>query len=172
VLKNRRLFARIHCSTSCNTDLGCESTTGNIDDILSAVNGIVCIGVTAGEGLQHFKIGFVPSIPRVHTDCVLHYFTNPILQAVAKLGWKTPTLIQAHAIREARTGKDLLARARTGSGKTGAYALAILNTLLVEKKVCNLSKYHAAPCNFCPQKLYPLPSPSYCIQKRTRSFGF
>jgi ATP-dependent RNA helicase DDX56/DBP9 len=49
------------------------------------------------------------------------------------LKWKAPTLIQAHAIREAKTGKDILARARTGSGKTGAYALAALNSILVDK---------------------------------------
>jgi superfamily II DNA/RNA helicase len=91
------------------------------------------------RGCNTSKVVLSSSFPRVLTDFVLHYFTNSILQAVAKLGWKTPTLIQAHAIREARTGKDLLARARTGSGKTGAYALAILNTLLVEKKVCNLT---------------------------------
>ena len=52
---------------------------------------------------------------------------------MAKLSWKAPTLIQSHAIREARTGKDILARARTGSGKTGAYALSILNAILTDK---------------------------------------
>eukprot|EP00729_Bicosta_minor_P020506 gene20506-30007_t len=56
-----------------------------------------------------------------------------LLKAVAALSWKAPTLIQAHAIREARTGKDILARARTGSGKTGAYALSLLNAILTEK---------------------------------------
>ena len=55
-------------------------------------------------------------------------------QAVAALGWRAPTLIQVHAIREALTGKDVLARARTGSGKTGAYALAVLNQILKKKQ--------------------------------------
>ncbi|XP_074023830.1 probable ATP-dependent RNA helicase DDX56 [Numenius arquata] len=40
-------------------------------------------------------------------------------QAVAELGWATPTAIQAEAIPLALEGRDILVRARTGSGKTG-----------------------------------------------------
>ena len=54
-------------------------------------------------------------------------------QAVAKLGWKAPTLIQRHTIREALAGRDVLARARTGSGKTAAYALPMLHQILRDK---------------------------------------
>lgn len=57
-----------------------------------------------------------------------------LLQAVATVGWRAPTLIQAHTIREALTGKDVLARARTGSGKTGAYVLSVLNSILAAKR--------------------------------------
>ncbi|XP_063167390.1 probable ATP-dependent RNA helicase DDX56 isoform X2 [Candoia aspera] len=56
-----------------------------------------------------------------------------ILQAVAELGWAAPTPIQEKAIPLALEGKDLLARARTGSGKTGAYALPLLQRLLARK---------------------------------------
>ncbi|KAM6431995.1 putative ATP-dependent RNA helicase DDX56 [Liasis olivaceus] len=56
-----------------------------------------------------------------------------ILQAVAELGWAAPTPIQEKAIPLALEGKDLLARARTGSGKTGAYALPLLQRLLAGK---------------------------------------
>ncbi|NXT88163.1 DDX56 helicase, partial [Anhinga rufa] len=51
-------------------------------------------------------------------------------QAVAELGWAAPTAIQAEAIPLALEGRDLLARARTGSGKTGAYGLPLLQHLL------------------------------------------
>ncbi|NXN74862.1 DDX56 helicase, partial [Himantopus himantopus] len=54
-------------------------------------------------------------------------------QAVAELGWATPTAIQAEAIPLALEGRDLLARARTGSGKTGAYGLPLLQHLLRAK---------------------------------------
>ncbi|KAM6395500.1 LOW QUALITY PROTEIN: putative ATP-dependent RNA helicase DDX56 [Rhynochetos jubatus] len=53
-----------------------------------------------------------------------------LLRAVAELGWATPTAIQAEAIPLALEGRDVLARARTGSGKTGAYGLAVLQHLL------------------------------------------
>ncbi|XP_060643413.2 probable ATP-dependent RNA helicase DDX56 [Anolis sagrei] len=57
-----------------------------------------------------------------------------LLQAVAALGWRRPTLVQAEAIPLALEGKDLLARARTGSGKTGAYALPLLHRLLLLRR--------------------------------------
>ena len=42
---------------------------------------------------------------------------------------------QAQGIKEAMVGKDVLARARTGSGKTGAYCLPTLHAILQEKMV-------------------------------------
>lgn len=54
---------------------------------------------------------------------------------MADLGWARPTLIQEKAIPLALDGKDLLARARTGSGKTGAYAIPVLQLLLHRKAV-------------------------------------
>ncbi|XP_030365869.1 probable ATP-dependent RNA helicase DDX56 [Strigops habroptila] len=53
-----------------------------------------------------------------------------LLRAVAELGWACPTSIQAEAIPLALEGRDLLVRARTGSGKTGAYGLPLLQHLL------------------------------------------
>ncbi|EDQ93088.1 uncharacterized protein MONBRDRAFT_19343 [Monosiga brevicollis MX1] len=53
-----------------------------------------------------------------------------LLKAIGRLGWGKPTLIQQHAIRELMNGRDVLARARTGSGKTGAYTVPLLNVLL------------------------------------------
>lgn len=57
------------------------------------------------------------------------------LQAVADLGWAQPTLIQEKAIPLALEGKDLLARARTGSGKTAAYAVPLIQRILTSKQV-------------------------------------
>lgn len=60
-----------------------------------------------------------------------------ILKAVADLGWSQPTLIQEKAIPLALDGKDLLARARTGSGKTAAYAVPVIQRILSSKQsVC------------------------------------
>jgi superfamily II DNA/RNA helicase len=52
-----------------------------------------------------------------------------LLRAAAELGWSEPTPIQAAAIPPALAGRDVLASAATGSGKTGAYALAALQRI-------------------------------------------
>ncbi|KAI3921792.1 hypothetical protein MKX01_005481 [Papaver californicum] len=53
-----------------------------------------------------------------------------LAEACDSLGWKSPSKIQAEAIPHALEGKDLIGLAQTGSGKTGAFALPILNALL------------------------------------------
>ncbi|XP_067253470.1 probable ATP-dependent RNA helicase DDX56 [Chanodichthys erythropterus] len=57
-----------------------------------------------------------------------------LLKALADLGWSHPTLIQEKAIPLALEGKDLLARARTGSGKTAAYAVPLIQRILTSKQ--------------------------------------
>ena len=52
--------------------------------------------------------------------------TPALAQAAAGLGFTTPTPIQTEAIPAVLAGSDLLASARTGSGKTAAYALPLL----------------------------------------------
>lgn len=53
----------------------------------------------------------------------------PILKALDKEGYKNPTEIQQQAIPELLEGKDLLGCAQTGTGKTAAFALPILNNI-------------------------------------------
>jgi len=53
----------------------------------------------------------------------------PIATAVAAEGYKEPTPIQAKAIPHVLAGKDLLGLAQTGTGKTAAFALPILQRL-------------------------------------------
>ncbi|XP_077253420.1 DEA(D/H)-box RNA helicase family protein [Tasmannia lanceolata] len=53
-----------------------------------------------------------------------------LLEACESFGWKTPTKIQIEAIPHALEGKDLIGLAQTGSGKTGAFVLPILQALL------------------------------------------
>ena len=54
----------------------------------------------------------------------------PLMQAVKASGYSTPTPIQAKAIPLALAGKDLMAGAQTGTGKTAAFALPVLQKLL------------------------------------------
>src|SRR5688572_7129262 len=53
-----------------------------------------------------------------------------LLRAVDALGFTVPTPIQASAIPPARRGRDVLACAMTGSGKTAAFLLPILHRLV------------------------------------------
>ncbi|KAH8963450.1 hypothetical protein BDL97_04G011300 [Sphagnum fallax] len=55
---------------------------------------------------------------------------DQLAEACESLGWKTPTSIQVDAIPHAFKGHDLIGLAQTGSGKTAAFALPILQALL------------------------------------------
>ncbi|XP_069510551.1 probable ATP-dependent RNA helicase DDX47 [Ambystoma mexicanum] len=56
--------------------------------------------------------------------------TDVLCEACEQLGWKKPTKIQVEAIPVALQGRDIIGLAETGSGKTGAFALPILQHLL------------------------------------------
>ena len=59
-----------------------------------------------------------------------NFSLNPgLLRAVQELGFTRPTPIQAQAIPPALEGRDVLACAMTGSGKTAAFLLPILHRL-------------------------------------------
>ncbi|WP_372738323.1 DEAD/DEAH box helicase [Neptunomonas sp.] len=57
---------------------------------------------------------------------------NSILQAIDDLGYTAPTPIQKQAIPIILSGKDLIATAQTGTGKTAAFVLPILETFNLE----------------------------------------
>ncbi|WP_334176100.1 DEAD/DEAH box helicase [Pseudoxanthobacter sp.] len=59
---------------------------------------------------------------------------EPILKALAHEGYEAPTPIQSQAIPHVLRGKDLLGIAQTGTGKTAAFALPILNHLELNKR--------------------------------------
>ncbi len=54
---------------------------------------------------------------------------EPILRAISELGYEEPTPIQARTIRRVLEGADVIAQAQTGTGKTAAFALPIIQTL-------------------------------------------
>ncbi|NBC65536.1 MAG: DEAD/DEAH box helicase [Bacteroidetes bacterium] len=55
--------------------------------------------------------------------------TSPLLKSLQEEGYSIPTPIQAKAIPAALEGKDLLGSAQTGTGKTAAFVLPILQNL-------------------------------------------
>ena len=56
--------------------------------------------------------------------------SEPLARAVAEMGYESMTPIQAQAIPVVLTGKDVMGAAQTGTGKTAAFSLPLLQRLL------------------------------------------
>jgi superfamily II DNA/RNA helicase len=57
---------------------------------------------------------------------------DPLLRALDTLGYQTPTPVQAQAIPAVLAGRDLMAAAQTGTGKTAGFALPLLQRLTMQ----------------------------------------
>ena len=79
-----------------------------------------------------------------------------VARAIDELGFMAPTPVQAQAIPILRSGKDLLAQAQTGTGKTAAFAIPIIERVDPDEKR--------------PQALIVVPTRELCVQV-TREFG-
>ncbi|MEI7188276.1 DEAD/DEAH family ATP-dependent RNA helicase [Dickeya dianthicola] len=62
----------------------------------------------------------------------------PILSALSELGYEKPSPIQAECIPHLLNGRDVLGMAQTGSGKTAAFSLPLLNNIKAELKAPQL----------------------------------
>ena len=71
--------------------------------------------------------------------------STSLLKVVAELGWTAPTPVQAKAIPLLLAGKDLIGQSSTGSGKTAAFALPLLEGL-------DLSKRRTQAMVLCPTR--------------------
>ena len=67
------------------------------------------------------------------TETILSFsdlaLSAPLLQAIREIGYETPSPIQAASIPPLLEGHDLVGQAQTGTGKTAAFALPILNNI-------------------------------------------
>ena len=79
-----------------------------------------------------------------------------VARAIDELGFMAPTPIQQQAIPVLRAGKDLLAQAQTGTGKTAAFAIPIVERV--------------DPATKAPQALIVVPTRELALQV-TREFG-
>lgn len=61
--------------------------------------------------------------------------SGPILQALEEIGYESPSPIQAATIPHLLEGRDLLGQAQTGTGKTAAFALPLLEKLDIGAKL-------------------------------------
>jgi len=81
-----------------------------------------------------------------------------ILKALSEFGYTTPTPIQAQAIPVALAGGDLMAGAQTGTGKTAAFALPLL------QKILPLASSSASPARHPIRALILTPTRELAIQ--------
>lgn len=87
----------------------------------------------------------------------------PIQKALNQIGFKVPTPIQQKAIPSALAGADLVGNAQTGTGKTAAFCIPLLTTLLNEPKknglilvptrelALQIEKFWVELTKFCPE---------------------
>ena len=68
----------------------------------------------------------------------------PLTRALAEEGYTLPTPIQAQTIPLILTGKDVLGCAQTGTGKTAAFALPLMQRLAAEPRIAAES-WQASP---------------------------
>jgi ATP-dependent RNA helicase DDX27 len=78
--------------------------------------------------------------PVVSTSFQGMSLSRPILRGLAAVGFSKPTPIQAKAIPVALLGKDVVGGAVTGSGKTAAFIVPILERLLYRPKKVSTSR--------------------------------
>jgi len=57
----------------------------------------------------------------------------PVRQAIDDMGWDTPTPVQLESYGKAISGRDLIVQARTGTGKTAAFGIPIVDRLVDEE---------------------------------------
>merc|ERR1712212_401383 len=60
---------------------------------------------------------------------------RPLLMGIFEKGWEKPSPIQEASIPVALTGRDILARPKNGTGKTGAYTIPLLEQIDTTKDI-------------------------------------
>src|SRR5688572_8982066 len=79
----------------------------------------------------------------------------PLVDAVTSLGYEEPTPVQRETIPMMLSGRDLLAQAATGTGKTAAFTLPMLHMLMEPKTAKEPSKSKSARALTCGLVLVP-----------------
>ncbi|PSN45934.1 putative ATP-dependent RNA helicase me31b, partial [Blattella germanica] len=99
------------------------------------------VTVTDDKGWKA-KLKIPPKDKRVQTSdvtdtrgCEFEEFClkRELLMGIFEKGWEKPSPIQEASIPIALSGKDILARAKNGTGKTGAYSIPVLEKIDPEK---------------------------------------
>nr|CCC95097.1 unnamed protein product [Trypanosoma congolense IL3000] len=82
-----------------------------------------------------------------------------LVEAVKRLKWSTPTPVQSACIPLALKGRDLMIQSRTGTGKTGAFLIPIIQRIITDSE-----RVGGGRSTKCPLALILLPSEELCKQ--------
>ncbi len=77
------------------------------------------------------RVGAKNEYPMTPTAFSSLHLKTPMLKNLASLGYAEMTPIQAHSLPLILAGKDVIAKAKTGSGKTAAFGIGLLSNVLV-----------------------------------------
>lgn len=70
-------------------------------------------------------------------DFVDYYLKHQLLMGIYEMGFEKPSPIQEAAIPVSLAGRDILARAKNGTGKTGAYLIPILERVDLKQSIAS-----------------------------------
>src|SRR5262245_25245316 len=111
----------IQLSYETNPARSCGSDSRHGGANVSLTRPTAPLGIASGHqgpsSMSFSKLGLMPSL------CL----------PLARLGYEQPTPIQARAIPAVLTGTDLLARAQTGTGKTAAFGLPMIERIVARR---------------------------------------
>lgn len=105
------------------------------------------------------------------TDFEEYYLKENLMMGLVEKGFDKPSPVQEECIPLILAGKNLIARAKNGTGKTGAYVIPTLEKLDIEKKYiqglfekhsCKISNVNSVIS--CPYKRISLTS-FFCCQR-------
>lgn len=80
-----------------------------------------------------------------------------LLMGIFEKGWEKPSPIQESSIPTALMGKDVLARAKNGTGKTGAYTIPVLQRI-------DVTQTHIQALVIVPTRELALQTSQICIE--------
>ena len=83
---------------------------------------------------QYAAVGYLFLLKIITLSFEQLHLIAPIADALTKKGYTQPTPIQSQSIPVILKGKDLLGCAQTGTGKTAAFAIPVLQTLYLQKR--------------------------------------
>jgi len=83
--------------------------------------------------------------------------SRPLLMGIFEKGWEKPSPIQEASIPGALLGRDILARAKNGTGKTGAYVIPVLQQL-------DVTQNHIQALIIVPTRELALQTSQICIE--------